>query len=246
MNKRELKWLRDWTVFPLLINVGIGFLVALDQPLNWPKVSTVVTLLSIQAFCSLSVYWHRRLARRWHAAGGLWAFNLGLFFFMGALEQWALMPPLWLVIGISAIPIMSIWSLRYVASLWPDLLKRDVAIGRFNLERGTFDLTAISLEFPYKSQFMRKIAPTIVVLLPVFPVLGAVIGVELTRPERLGSHELWVGACYLLVTLGMSYGLAHLFYTYRWIRRWERQTGRTMWIKGFEPKTQSPSSVSSR
>jgi hypothetical protein len=25
-------------------------------------------------------------------------------------------------------------------------------------------------------------------------------------------------------------------YTYLWIRRWEKETGRTMWIKGFEPK----------
>jgi hypothetical protein len=25
------------------------------------------------------------------------------------------------------------------------------------------------------------------------------------------------------------------FYTYRFIRRWEKSTGRTMWIEGFEP-----------
>jgi hypothetical protein len=29
------------------------------------------------------------------------------------------------------------------------------------------------------------------------------------------------------------------FYTYRWIRRWEQQTGRTMWIEGFEPQPKS-------
>ena len=29
------------------------------------------------------------------------------------------------------------------------------------------------------------------------------------------------------------------FYTYRWIRRWEKSTGRTMWIKGFEPGSDS-------
>ena len=231
----ESRYFRDMTLFPLGICIFIGLLVGFDWPPTW-RTALILCLLSLQTWYVVEVYCWKQIARLWFLAGMMGFLNCGIFFLIGAkLETLQFIPIAWLVGTVSIIVGVSfLWSLAYTASIWPDLVKRDLAIGRFNLERGFFDPATISLDFPYKSIFMRKTAPIVALLLPTFSILGAVIGVELTRPNRL-SLSLWGSAFNLIGVCSCSYVVAFTFYTYLWIRRWEKQTGRTMWIKGFEP-----------
>jgi hypothetical protein len=49
------------------------------------------------------------------------------------------------------------------------------------------------------------------------------------------GRDLGLGGLSLLIAVIFVATMTCIFYTYLWIRRWEKQTGRTMWIKGFEP-----------
>jgi len=69
----------------------------------------------------------------------------------------------------------------------------------------------------------------------IFALLGGNMGMRMNQSEFRYKELVFDLLIYLLAVL-LFFEVVSSFYTYRFIRRWEQQTGRTMWLKGFEPQ----------
>jgi hypothetical protein len=87
----------------------------------------------------------------------------------------------------------------------------------------------------FKNPLLRKATAT---LLPYSGILIAVSAASGVRggSKFLSGRDLGGGTLFLFLAAMFIATATCATYTYLWIRRWEKETGRTMWIKGFEPK----------
>ncbi len=240
--QRVLSDLRGW-VWGLCIPVtllALGFMILPDPTVV--KTCITICLVSLQLVVGyVLLQKSTKQARLWLLYSAIWDVNMIIFTSgIAALVGFKLqrLPSLltfWmLVVGACSLIFILMW--KYYTPALGEYLHTDTQTGRFDLQEGMFSLLIppASLSSMPKNPILKKIVAIIVPSTSIFIALGAVYGVQLGK-----SSWQWKDVLFgvLAVTTGgiLTTALTCIFYTYRFIHRWEKSTGRTMWIKGFEP-----------
>ena len=240
---RTLLW--EWTLPLYLGEVLFGiFFVMFPNPSVFKAVLTALLLFMHGAMG----YWRlkvRQVASGWFLWGMLWALSMGCYSAgLAILTSFRLQPlsrladfgvGCLIVVGLAGVAYLS-W--RYYTPPISKLLEADTDTGRFDLERGTFSLAVPPSLYEFKRPILRKASAILVGSSGTLIAISAASGVHGGRQMLMGK-DLSAGALELVLAVIFVMIVPASFYTYRWIRRWEKQTGRTMWIKGFEPGSNS-------
>lgn len=232
-----LMW--DWIwPFILLGNPIFGAVFIILPDPNWTKFLIAATLILAQLILAYRMRYQRQLARLFFFFGVMWFLNMA--FFAAGFGMLTCLRFRWpqdagyglLVLGSLAGVAYLTW--RYYTPVMKELHERDTHTGRFDLEQGTYSLAIPPTFYEYKTPLLRK---AMGILLPYSGVLIAISAASGVRGGSKLLHGRDVGSGVLFLVMATIFvGVATCgLYTYRWIRRWEKATGRTMWIKGFEP-----------
>ena len=236
--KQALTLMRGWIWGCFIIEVlfAVAFVV-LPNP-NLAKVLFAAALLLTHLLLLYHVRYHRQFARFWFLFLAMWFLNLGCFTAGLAMDtgfhfRWPQYGGYgFLLLGGLAGTAYLTW--RYYTPILKELYTVDSQTGRFDLEKGTFSLSIPPTLYEYKTPILRKATAILLPYSGVFIAIAAASGVH-GGGKLLTGRDLGSGASSLFLAVVCVGTMTCTFYTYRWIRRWEKATGRTMWIKGFEP-----------
>ena len=223
---RLMMW--GW-IWPLFFIEGLFafFFVIAFQP-YFLKLVVAGTLISVEMYLAYNIRYRWQLARLWFLHYLMGGFNL-IFFTLGIAVLWGFRLRLpedslkLIAILFGLVAVGALTKRYYIPGLQP-LLEADTRTGRFDLEKGTYSLRVLPNFYESKIPLLNK---------PFQVGLIAFIAIEVTA--QFLHKDIWGGMLFLIITALCVGGLVGIFHTYRFIRRWEKQTGRTMWIEGFEP-----------
>lgn len=241
----KLVW--DW-IWPALSIQALfaAFFAVSPEASSWPsllsptRVSLATFLLLVGAHLAYRMRYQRQLARLFFLFGVTWLLNTvffaaGFAFLTCFLFRWPQDIGYGLLVlgGLVGVAYLT-W--RYYAPLLRELHERDTHTGRFDLEKGTFSLAIPPSLYEFRTPLLRKV---MAILLPYSGVLVAISAASGIRggSNLLTGRDVGTGVLFLFLASAFVVVMICGLYTYRWIRRWEKATGRTMWIKGFEPGT---------
>jgi len=232
-NREQLKsYVSDLRVSFIAGTVLLG-LIGLAAIIFAPSYNTLVTafvlpfilVLIISSVSGLIVgrafYWFLFLISCFLLLGGIFA--MALMPFLG-LTNPSLIGALYLLLATS-----SFFSWRWGAGIYnPGTMKEVLASKRIDIERGTYS----PFTFPFgilKTKGSKKWFVIANTSGPLFIAVAVVIAGVLGR-RAPGIGDLWVGICgYVSIVLLIGCIRASLG-EYSWIRRWEKETGRKMYI----------------
>ncbi len=215
------------------------FFVILPNP-SFNKLLFAATLLFIHFIMAYQLRYQSQSAHLWAIFLAMWGINIacytiGLTF--NAYFRWRWPQDasyILLIVATSVLTAYMTW--RYYTPLMKLLLEADCRTGRFDLERGTFSLAIPPTFYEFKTPLMRR---AMTILLPASGTLTAIAAASGVRSgdNLLHGKDIGVASLFLIGGVLAIITTTCALYTYRWIRRWEKTTGRTMWIKGFEPQS---------
>ena len=241
--RRLLSEMRGWIWGCLGLAVGPLSIFFWILP-NPTVLKSIVTwlLLGSQTILGYQVFQNPK-ARLWWLYMTLCCFNMMIFCIGLALAEFKLQLPLllssWLVMTIVVCALFAVqW--RLYTPIVTQHLQQDTQTGRFDLQTGTFDFMVppSSMSVQYRSEFMRRVAAIVISSSSTLVILAAIWGRELNRMHS-PWRDLIAGGLFLGFAIFLASRVVVPLYIYRWIRRWEKATSRTMWIKGFEPGAES-------
>lgn len=235
----------DW-VWPLSLGeavFGLAF-VLLPDPTT-VKASFALGFLVLHGAVAYWVMRVRQVAWLWFVWTALCALNTSLYTAgLAVLTGFRLRPLLnpedfgiasLIAVGLVVVACLT-W--RYYTPLMQELHAADCRTGRFDLDRGAYSLAVLPNFYEFKTPLLRRASVILVSSSGVLTAIAAASSVH--GGERLlRGRDLGAGALFLFIAVTMVALMTCAFYTYRWIRCWEKSTGRTMWIKGFEPGADS-------
>ena len=232
-----LMWDWIWPAFVLLEGPFALFFIVLPNP-NFPKALLAIALLGVHLVLVYNVRYRRQLARLWSLFGTMTFLNMACFiagYAIVACFRFRWPRDLgYVLLFMGGVAGIAYWTWRYYTPLMKELLEADCRTGRFDLDRGTFSLLIPPSLYEFKTKVLRKATAILLPYSGVFIAIAAASGVHGGRKLLVG-RDLGSGALSLFLAVMCVFAMTCAFYTYRWIRRWEKATGRTMWIKGFEP-----------
>jgi hypothetical protein len=227
-------WLWPFTLLAALF--AIGFVIMLDISLLRGIIA--MGLLGIQSYLAYGIRYRDHLARKWFlfilmAFLNLTFFTIPFAICVGFRLQWFEdgIAIIMLLIGLIGVVGLT-WC--YYTPLMKGLLEKDCTTKRFDLEKGTFSLLMPPSFYEFKTPLLRKAMEILLPYSGILIAISAASGVHGGRNLLMG-RDIGTGILFLLMAVFFIAAATCTLYTYLWIRRWEKQTGCTMWIKGFEP-----------
>ena len=215
--------------------------VVLPRPTSF-KVILAGGLLLARFLVIYRIRYYRQFARLWFLSGAMWFLNVTCYTTGLAIDacfrfRWPqdIGYTAFIFGGLIGTAYLT-W--RYYTPVMKPLLEADCHTGRFALDSGTFSLLVPPTFYEFKTPLLRKAAAILLPSSGALIAISAASGVHGGR-KLLEGRDLGFGALSLFLAAGFVFAVTCAFYTYRWIRRWEQQTSRTMWIKGFEPQAEA-------
>ncbi len=208
------------------------------QPLPWEvKLFPFAFYLVLSIIFAGKTYTSRSAAQYQFWLGALWSFVsltlltmslLLLSLFLTKDRSWLVA----LLVGYGG-SLFGIWFL--CGLVWSQTLPVDQHSGRINVLEGTFCPMIPQAVFQFRNRLVARVVAVIGANGVILAVIGANVGMRMQQGAFTHKELVFNAVAYLLGVL-ILFAVTSCLYTYRFIRRWERQTGRTMWIKGFEPQ----------
>lgn len=240
---QSTKLLWDW-IWPSLFLLDVPFavfFVVLPNP-TFVKFLIATALFLIHLLIAYWVRYRQQLVYLWLLFIGMLFVNLTCFTSGFAFDacfrlRW---PQDAAIASLFLIPLIAValvtW--QYYTPGMKEPLEADCRTGRFDLQRGTFSLLIPPTFYEFKTPLLRKATAILLPASGILIAISAASGVH-SGEKILVGKDLWSGVLSMVLAILFVFAATCTYYTYTWIRRWEKSTGRTMWIKGFEPSARS-------
>ena len=113
-------------------------------------------------------------------------------------------------------------------NVFKETLEDNIASGKFDLSKGLFSFSISPKMLDYKNPRQKRIATFLMMNLGVIAFIGPIIGFYVNRSPNTNFKDLCASiGCYLMAMV-FGWAVSGSFYNYRWIRSWEKGSGKEM------------------
>lgn len=113
-------------------------------------------------------------------------------------------------------------------NVFKETLEDNIASGKFDLSKGLFSFSISPKMLDYKNPKQRKIAMFLMMNLGIITFIGPIAGFYVNQSPNVNFKDVCGSiGCYLMA-MAFGWAVSGSFYNYRWIRAWEKGSGRVM------------------
>lgn len=227
------------TIFggPLLFQ-GLAILSLILHSFIQPLILTVLGACIVSSLIIGTKAYTTRVARQYYLLVGLVSFFSSLALLLSSLALLAchlLRYDLWVIVLVCGYMVNCLGIGKLYRPIWDQTFSVDQDSGRIDLVSGTMCPIIPQTTFHFRNPILERISIIAAANGILAASLGGIVGMRMQQ-SPFKHKEIILGLLIYLLAVLLLFVVMSNLYTYRFIRRWEKQTGRTMWIKGFEPK----------
>jgi len=113
-------------------------------------------------------------------------------------------------------------------NVFKETLEDNIASGKFDLSKGLFAFSISPKMLDYKNPKQKKIAVYLMMNLGIITFIGPIVGFYVNQSPNVNFKDVCGGiGCYLMAMV-FGWAVSGSFYNYRWIRTWEKESGKEM------------------